>query len=74
MKPRRQLERMATGDLSESTEIAKRHADSLMASVETMRQDLAAMIARIRHGSASIDSVAGEIADGDADLSEISTA
>ncbi|KEZ77126.1 methyl-accepting chemotaxis protein [Salinisphaera hydrothermalis] len=66
---RRQLDRMATGDLSQATEIAKRHADSLMASVETMRRDLATMIAGIRHGSESIDSAAGEIADGNADLS-----
>ncbi|MGN8199585.1 methyl-accepting chemotaxis protein [Salinisphaera sp. RV14] len=66
---RRQLERMATGDLSQSTEITRRHANSLMASLEAMRRDLAAMIARIRQGSESIDSAAGEIADGNADLS-----
>ncbi|HET7315603.1 methyl-accepting chemotaxis protein [Salinisphaera sp.] len=66
---RAQLDRMATGDLSQATEIAKRHADSLMASVEAVRRDLAAMIAHIRHGSESIDSAAGEIADGNTDLS-----
>lgn len=64
-----QLNRVASGDLTATTQLKAGDRDSLMASVEAMRRDLAAMIARVRQGSESIDSAAGEIADGNTDLS-----
>ncbi|WP_423821601.1 methyl-accepting chemotaxis protein [Salinisphaera sp. SPP-AMP-43] len=64
-----QLNRVANGDLTATTQLKAGDRDSLMASVEAMRRDLAAMIARVRQGSESIDSAAGEIADGNTDLS-----
>ncbi|MES1940095.1 methyl-accepting chemotaxis sensory transducer [Salinisphaera sp. T5B8] len=66
---RAQIQNVACGELVPAATLSAAREHSLMGNVETMRRDLAALIAGISHGSESIEGAAREIAQANADLS-----
>ncbi|WP_169708756.1 methyl-accepting chemotaxis protein [Trinickia terrae] len=61
--------RIAAGDLSVAVRVRPGDEDSLMAKLAFMRDQLASMIAHVKHASGSISVASAEIAQGNLDLS-----
>jgi methyl-accepting chemotaxis protein len=61
--------RIAQGDLAAPIDTRPGDTDSLMASMQTMRDALVDIVSRVRAGTTTITGAAGEIAAGNADLS-----
>ena len=62
-------ERIAKGDLTVDVRLAKNDRGSMMASMKSMRENLAALVLQVRQGTDSIAAASAQIASGNLDLS-----
>jgi len=59
---------IASGDLATNVEVRAGDSTSLLFSVKTMRDSLASIVGKVRHGTDAIASASSEIAEGSGDL------
>ena len=63
-------EAVAAGDLAQSIAVRPGFESSVMASMQNMTQNLARIVAEVRHNADSVSTASGEIAQGTQDLSQ----